>query len=231
MFTVHRIGHEGEPLAVIDDFHDAPEDLCRIAGTLTFSERGPHYPGIRAPADPGYLARRMDLLQEVLSRVFGFTQGAGLVECNYSLVTTPPAQLRPIQRLPHFDSTDPGRIAILHYLCPAEAGGTAFYRHRSTGFETVSSDRLDEYSRLLEDDIARCGLPDAAYVAGDTQIFVQTFSIPAAFNRLVIYRGRTLHSGAIPQDLPFSPDPRLGRLTVNTFLQARQKSLTKPVSG
>jgi hypothetical protein len=163
----------------------------------------------------------MDLLQEVLSGVFGVSRGADLVECNYSIVTTPPSALAPIQRLPHFDSTDPGRIAILHYLCQPLDGGTAFYRHRATGFETISDSRLADYSEVLQTEAGARGLPQAEYVRADTALFEQTYRVDAAFNRLVVYRGWSLHSGAIPPDLTFSPDPRKGRLTVNTFLQAR----------
>lgn len=32
-------------------------------------------------------------------------------------------------------------IAILHYLSPEERGGMGFYRHISTGFETVGASR------------------------------------------------------------------------------------------
>ena len=219
---IQRIGQEGEPIVIIDGFHEQPEELLARADGLAFGPLGPHYPGIRAPADAAYLARRMDLLQTLLSDVFALSDGANLVECNYSLVTTPPGELRPIQRLPHFDSTDPGRIAILHYLCGPECGGTAFYRHHSTGFETISDDRMEDYSRLLEADIARRGLPAADYMRADTDLYAQTFRVDAAFNRLIIYRGWTLHSGLIPEALPLLADPRTGRLTVNTFLQARQ---------
>ncbi|MFN4023222.1 MAG: DUF6445 family protein [Hyphomonas sp.] len=229
--TIQRIGQEGEPIAILDGFHDAPEELLARADGLSFGQLGPHYPGVRAPADAAYLARRMDLLQTLLSDIFGISAGANLVECNYSLLTTPPAELRPIQRLPHFDSTDPGRIAILHYLCGPECGGTAFYRHHSTGFETISDDRMEDYSRLLEEDIARRGMPAADYVRGDTEIYAQTFRVDAAFNRLIIYRGWTLHSGLIPEALPFLADPRAGRLTVNTFLQARQAPAVMSRSG
>lgn len=220
--TIRRIGQEGEPIVIIDGFHEAPEDLLLKADGLSFGQLGPHYPGVRAPADAAYLTRRIELLQTLLSDVFGISAGADLLECNYSLLTTPPAELRPVQRLPHFDSTDPGRIAILHYLCGAESGGTAFYRHHSTGFETISDDRMEDYSRLLEADIARLGAPAADYVRSDTALYAQTFRVEAAFNRLIIYRGWTLHSGLIPEALPLLADPRTGRLTVNTFLQARQ---------
>lgn len=229
--TIQRIGQEREPIVIVEDFHEAPEDLIGLADGLAFGQLGPHFPGIRAPADAAYLTRRMDLLQTLLSDIFGLNAGASLVECNYSLVTTPPAELRPAQRLPHFDSTDPGRIAILHYLCGREQGGTAFYRHNASGFETIGNDRLEDYSRLLEADIERRGEPEADYVRADTDLFEQTFRVEAAFNRLIIYRGWTLHSGIIPAGLALLPDPRKGRLTVNTFLQARQKPAVMSMSG
>ena len=219
--VIGRIGHEREPIVVIDGFSADPAALVEQAAALHYEKLGPHYPGIRAPAASAYLAARMDLLQEVLSGVFGVSRGADLVECNYSIVTTPPSALAPIQRLPHFDSTDPGRIAILHYLCQPLDGGTAFYRHRATGFETISASRLEDYSEVLQAEADARGLPQAEYVRADTALFEQTYRVDAAFNRLVIYRGWSLHSGVIPPDLTFSPDPRKGRLTVNTFLQAR----------
>jgi len=219
--TIGRIGHEREPIAVIDGFSSDPASLVEQAAVQAFGPLGPHYPGVRAPAQASYLAERMDVLQDALTHVFGLAGGADLVECNFSLVTTRPDALRPIQCLPHFDSTDPGRIAVLHYLCGPADGGTAFYRHRTTGFETVSASRMEDYSGALDGDVARHGMPGADYLRGDTALFEQTYRVEAAFNRLVIYRGWTLHSGVIPAGHALPADPRRGRLTVNTFLQAR----------
>lgn len=219
--TIGRIGHEGEPIVVIDDFSSNPAALVEQAAAKAFAPLGPHYPGIRAPLGAQYLSERMGLLQKLLSDVFGLQDGANLLECNFSLVTTPPDALAPLQRLPHFDAADPGRIAVLHYLCGPEDGGTAFYRHRASGFETVSPSRMDDYSSLLEDEMERRGPPEADYLRGDTALFEQTYRVEAAFNRLVIYRGWTLHTGLIPAGHPLPADPRTGRLTVNTFLQAR----------
>lgn len=219
--VIGRIGHEREPIVIIDDFSSDPVSLLEHAAGLSYSQLGPHYPGVRAPARPGYLGERMDVLQKVLADVFGVARGADLVECNYSIVTTPPGSLAPLQRLPHFDSTEPENIAVLHYMCAPSKGGTAFYRHRATGFETVSTSRVEDYNSALEDEVRQRGMPAADYVRGDTSLFEQTYRVEAAFNRLVIYRGWSFHSGAIPQDLAFSPDPRVGRLTINTFLRAR----------
>lgn len=219
--SIGRIGHEREPIVVIDGFSSDPEGLRERAAGETYRALGPFYPGVRAPLEAGYLSERMALLQQVLQTEFGLEDGASLVECNFSLVTTPPAALSRVQRLPHFDSTDPGRIAVLHYLCGPEGGGTAFYRHRASGFETVSASRMEDYSQMLEDEIARRGEPAAGYLGGDTASFEQIYRVPAAFNRLVIYRGWTLHSGLVPEGHGLPADPRTGRLTINTFLHAR----------
>lgn len=215
--TIQSFGAEGEPLVIIDDFAAHPGALVDAAATRSFSRRGPHYPGIRAQADPAYLAARMDLLETVLRDVFGFRRGAKLVECAFSLVTTPPDALTQIQRIPHFDTTDPGRIALLHYLSAPETAGTAFFRHRATGFETITAGRLAAYDAALRREAAQ--LPASGYVHGSTSLFEQTGAVAARPNRMVIYRGYRLHSGIIPDDLPLSDDPRHGRLTVNTFLQ------------
>jgi len=219
--SIGRIGHEREPIVIIDGFSSDPEALREQAAREEYRMLGPFYPGVRAPLEAGYMAERMDLLQQVLQTAFGLQDGANLVECNFSLMTTPPTALSMVQRLPHFDSTDPGRIAILHYLCGPDGGGTAFYRHRASGFETVSASRMQDYSQMLEEEIRTRGEPAADYLRGDTASFEQTYRVNAAFNRLIIYRGWTLHSGLIPEGYGLPADPRTGRLTINTFLHAR----------
>jgi len=217
--TTEKFGAEGEPLVTIDDFAPDPTALFDAACAGSYGYPGPHYPGLRAPADPAYLGSRMDLLKDILTDVFAMPQGAHLVECAYSIVTTPRAALTPIQRIPHFDTLDPGRLALLHYLCDERGGGTAFYRHRATGFETITQACHGPYTRALQAEAAQ--LPAQGYVDGDTALFEETGLVAARFNRMVIYRGYRLHSGVIPQDLALSPDPRRGRVTVNTFLPAR----------
>ncbi len=219
--TVQSLGHEAAPLVIIDDFSPDPGALAAAAAAQAFAPKGAFYPGIRAPADASYLAARMDVLRPVLEDVFDCPGGARLVECAFSLVTTRPQDLMPIQRLPHFDSTDPGFFALLHYLCGPDQGGTAFFRHRATGFESVSDERYPVYNAALEAEVAATGLPEPDYIRGETALFEQTGEVDAVFNRMVIYRSRTLHSGRIPHGFHFSPDPRVGRLTVNTFLKAR----------
>ena len=113
-YEVIPIGQEGESVVVIDDFSSQAEALEQMGRTARIVPGNNHYPGHRAPAPASYLGERADLLKTVLIDVFGMTSGAELIECSFSFVTTPPAHLTPIQRLPHFDGTDPGRLALLH---------------------------------------------------------------------------------------------------------------------
>ena len=76
---------------------------------------------------------------------------------------------------------------------------------------------MAEYGPVLQREVQRHGLPTADYVRSDTPLFEQIAAHEARFNRVLIYRGNTLHSGMISADMAFSDDPRTGRLTVNTF--------------
>ena len=109
-------------------------------------------------------------------------------------------------------------IAMAVALLGPESGGTAFYRHRRTGFETVTPDREDMYNSALARDEREHGMPPPRFCYGDTDWFEQIDEVEAVPDRLVLYRGRQLHSGVIPDPTVLSADPRHGRLTINMFL-------------
>lgn len=215
-------GRERQPVAVVEGCLADPGALLAMAAQLRFETRGRFYPGVRAPTPASSYAALFAPLGEVLRSTFGFTRGAHVRECNFSLVTTPPEQLAPIQRLPHYDGVEPNVVAVLIYLCAAEHGGTAFFRHRRTGFETVTAGRFESYRASLEQEVRECGLPSSGYYSGDER-FDRIASYDAAFNRALIYRGVTLHSGCIINPASLSSDPRAGRLTINAFLEPADK--------
>ena len=115
-YCVHRYGQENEPIVIIDNFFSEPEKLVQDAKSQTFDLPSPYYPGIRASAPARYLLERGDILEEIFRDIFGYPGKATLDGCFYSLVTTRPESLQPIQSLPHHDSCDGNRIAMLHYL-------------------------------------------------------------------------------------------------------------------
>jgi hypothetical protein len=215
--AVEYHGEEREAVVVIENFGADPDSLIADAAMLAFRPMGVHYPGVRAEISRRLLAPMIEAVMPVIAEVFGGEQ-PDVADAFYSLVTTPPATLAPIQRLPHFDGVEPGRLALLHYLARDERSGTSFYRHRATGFETVTATRLPAYRAAIEADLAREGLPEPAYIDGDTALFERTARYDGLFNRAILYRGNTLHCAAIPDDVTLSADPTCGRLTLNTFL-------------
>ncbi|HEX3424287.1 MAG TPA: DUF6445 family protein [Sphingomicrobium sp.] len=212
------IGEERQPVIVIDEFVPDPDALRAKAEALDYRTIGRHYPGLRAEVAASDVDAFLEPVRDMIAHVFGFGEPPTVISAGYSIVTTRPAELTPIQRLPHFDGFEAERVALLHYLDGAERGGTAFYRHRSTGYETISADRHASYDAALRGEVARHGLPDAAYISGSTPIYEQIARFEARPNRALIYRGQLLHCADLPADLDFTPDPRRARLTVNTFL-------------
>jgi hypothetical protein len=111
-----------------------------------------------------------DELEKLIGDTFGLAPAPPVHECYFSIVTTPPEALAPIQRLPHVDGLDPDRIAILIYLSCGVTGGTAFYRQRATGFETLDAERYFDFDAALRAGIEQHGLPPPAYIAGGTPL-------------------------------------------------------------
>jgi hypothetical protein len=134
--------------------------------------------------------------------------------------TTPATQIRPIQMLPHIDATTPQQLAMVHYLCGPEQGGTSFYRHRETGFERIRAERLTGYSATLKAEAQAAQLHlQPGYIDGDTSLFQRIYQVDAKANRAIIYPGNLLHSGDIRPENGLSAEPRQGRLTISSFLQ------------
>lgn len=219
-FDVRCFGREREPVVVIENFASDPEQLRRLAAGAVFVGHDLYYPGIKANAPSDYFDGVTDIIATVMREVFGMKKGADVIRSVFSIVTTPPHLLTIEQRLPHVDSLEPGRMAILHYLAPEDKDGTAFYRHRSTGFETLDAERSGTYFAALNADLRLNGPPSPSYISGDTLVFEQIGSVEGAYNRALIYRGRVLHSGAIAAGRELPSDPLRGRLTIASFLAA-----------
>ena len=217
--TISRIGEEALALVTVEN---ALADLAlvrSIAARHRYQPIGPFYPGIRAAVSE---AIAMPLVAPILPRlqeIFGLDRSPVYFECYLSLVTKAPDALDPIQRLPHFDGTERERIAVLLYLSDDSDGGTAFYRQRSTGFESVDAGRFETYRAELENDVARHGMPQSGYIGGASPMFERTAKVDGAANRMIAYRGNMLHCAAPPDSFVPSGDPATGRLTLNLFLQ------------
>lgn len=214
--TVHRLGREREPVAVIDNFAADPEALCLAAAASDYEPAGNHYPGIKAPLPATYLRDQRGLLATVLGEVFGVAGTMRVLEARFSIVTTPPEALSLEQRLPHVDALAPGRLALIHYLVLGGTDGTAFFRHRATGFETLDEARAPAYFAALGAGVRSAGVAPG-YPLGDTALFERTGCFAGVWNRALVYRGRLLHCGELKPGRPLTSDPATGRLTITGF--------------
>jgi hypothetical protein len=220
-FRIDFIGQERSPVVVVDDVWPQPHELVNLAaGKTDFSARSLYYPGVRSLAPVEYAQAMVGQFNDLIQKTFGFRGTLAITDSTFSLVATPAENLVAFQRVPHFDSADPNRIAVLHYLCGPEHGGTSFYRHRASGIEAVTENNRDQYVRLVNSEVKSSGMPPARFIDEDTPLFQRIARYDCAFNRALIYRGNSLHSVNTPPSYVPNINPRAGRLTVNTFLLA-----------
>ena len=217
--AISQFSTQNHRLVALEGLLEQPESVIEQAFLQNFARITPQYPGLRAPLDPAVCAYLLGVLAPLLDQGFAAPGTRWEMQAWYSIVTTPPAALAPIQRLPHVDGTDPRQIAMMLYLHRTGHGGTAFFRHRSTGLESLTAADYPRYAAALQADVARTGLPPAAYTTDGGPHFERTHVVPGHFNSAVFYRGNILHSGVIDNAAPLSADPREGRLTVNAFFR------------
>ena len=210
---VQCFGNEREPVIVIDGFSGRIEDIVQRGRDATYSPAD-GYPGVRSPFDPAYLALGEPLLGQALAEWFGLTKRFRSESCAFSIVSIRPEDLSPGQRRPHYDAPHGNLVAMVHYMQGPETGGTAFYRHRATGYEAITPERVAHYEAAVTREEAEGGIAPPGYCYGNSNRYEMIGEIAARPDRLIAYRGRLLHSGIIPTP-PGSGTPRL---TVNTFL-------------
>lgn len=218
---VMEMGAERQKIVIVDNFINDPTSLIDYAVKRSpVSRAAGLYPGFRSPPPDLYQDVVHFLLGEIICENFGLSPSdIAVVDSAYSLVATPREQLTAYQQIPHYDKPHPNEIALVHYLCDSRHGGTSFYRHRSSGYECINQERVDGYRRSLHQELLDVGLPQPpSYINGDTALFERIQSIGAKFNRCLIYRCSSLHSGDIPRDYAFDMNPWTGRFTMTSFL-------------
>lgn len=216
---VDFVGNEQQPVLVVDNFLSDPAYLVEFcARHTTLNKVDALYPGLRASAPDNYIQLIYYYLGDTICKIFSITDSMVThVKADYSMVLTPVNQLKLTQCLPHYDSLISSELAAVHYLCGSDKGGTSLYRHRKTGFEYVDSNRAAIYTKKLTDEINDTSYPQC-YMNGSNHLFEKIASYEATFNRMIIYRCTSLHSGNIAPDFLFDANPHTGRLTINTFI-------------
>jgi hypothetical protein len=218
-YRVDYVGNEQQPVLVVDNFLSEASllvDFC--ANNSRFVSAGAFYPGARSPAPDVYVQALHRYLKDIIYATFSIDDSmVKSVQSDYSMVLTDPAHLKLEQCIPHYDSLITRELASVHYLCKSDQGGTSLYRHRHTGFEYIDNQRVANYRECLKKEIASTPYPQR-YMNGSNHLFEQIASYDSRFNRIVLYRCTSLHSGNIAPGFLFDPNPRTGRLTINTFI-------------
>lgn len=215
----YRIGNEGEPLVKVESFMSGAADLKRYAVEQNkFAPADNYYPGIRMPIPLLYTAALAKNLRPYIQNLFGFDpRNVKKAVSAFSIVTCPPRQLSLRQQIPHFDAASRKSLAAIHYLADDDTAGTAFFRHRKLGYEYIDVGRYEAYMQCIrtqfDEKMAR------GYIRGSTDEYEMIASFPAKFNRMLLYRGSSLHSGIIPETYTFDPSPATGRLTITSFFE------------
>jgi len=220
---VRSVDIGGQRVVFIDDFLENPHALVEAACASRFelpATRGERkgYPGVRAGAPTAYTQALTELLDPLIKVNFQVPEELGVKVglSAFSLTTTAPGELGPLQRTPHFDASTPHYMAALLYLCDETHGGTGFYRHNATGCQRITAENRERYLDVYHAEVNRRP-PLARYFDRSDEQFSFLGMMPARFNRLVVYPGSLLHSACINPSRSLSSDPRQGRLTVNTF--------------
>ena len=205
------------PVLVVDNYvADLDAIVSRARALAPYPQATGPYPGERhfiTPADglmADYIGPMLDTLAPMISDAFN-ADILGAISASLSKVTTPPEKLTRFQSHPHFDDTSGKMIAILHYLTPTM--GTALYRHRATGFERITEDRLDYYFKS----IAHLGARER-YICGSNDEYEMTAAITGHRGRIAVYPSNALHSGMITPD-HFTDVGCRERLTSNVFIR------------
>jgi Family of unknown function (DUF6445) len=212
---VKNIGQRGIIVTRIENVLTNPAEVAALGVAQSFTtDPGNFYPGMRAPVPEAFSMAFRPWLGRLLQREF---QGD---TSYFSVVTTARADLLPIQRIPHYDSTHPGLYAAVIYLCDSRFSGTSFYRHRRTGYEEITEDNRMNYQLALDNELRLLGPPEREYVNGDSALFETIFSNELMFNSAIIYPGRVLHAANIGRGFEPPKTSADWRLTITSLLHA-----------
>jgi len=220
---LRRIGRRSIEVSSIDNVLQDPEAVAALGYAQSYAaDPGNLYPGVRAAMPETFSTAFRSWLTPILQRngVLESNQTLSSDASFFGVVTTASTDLLPIQCIPHYDSTDPNLFAAVIYLCGARFSGTAFYRHRRTGYEEITQENVGNYQLALNHDLRTHGAPKPSYINGDSALFETVFANQLKFNSAIVYPARILHAAKIEAHFTPPKDRSEWRLTVTALLRA-----------
>ncbi|RYG06887.1 MAG: hypothetical protein EOO07_28415 [Chitinophagaceae bacterium] len=219
--TISHVGNENTPVICMDDFLLDLDFLKQHAvdNAQFYKEPKSSYPGLRAALPLEFLRLVSSLIAQPIRNIFHIPDKYHefVARSDYSLITSPPEILRPVQKIPHADSARIGDFAILLYVNDGDFGGTSFYRHKATGIEL----RTDYHEKRSWNSVNRFiheyENKNIGFINGSDAHYERISGIAYKANRLVIYPTTLLHSGDLTLKA-INDDPITGRLTMNVMM-------------
>lgn len=218
--SVKHIGLQQTPIVICELSTALSTYLINQASSYRpdWSPASTIYPGVWSQVPQGFEEALLGFIQPLITRYFFPRKAERAVSC-YAMATTDKSRLQTGQRLPHFDSFDPYQLASVLYLCDESFGGTGFFRHNKTGIEKVTRSNCAEFTRVVTEEIAEFGEPNAEYTGQCGHLFDTSFECQASVGRLVLYPSALLHAGLVNSAKNTESDPRRGRLTITSFIK------------
>jgi hypothetical protein len=221
---------QGRFCLIVDDALREPERLVQFAAAQRSAFRAVDfnaYPGIFLMA-PDEVGRALDdFFAQHIRRAFDARRIVSS-HCRFSIVTLPPAALRPRQWLCHRDGADAQpqqsiQACVLYLFHDSELGGTSFYEPKRS--EAEIAQLLHDASVFDAETFRTRYRIEPGYMAGSNAYFECIGRVAAKWNRLIFYDGALMHSGDIPLPEQLSDDPLRGRLTLNGFYTSRRRAV------
>jgi hypothetical protein len=217
----YRVGNEQQEVLLVDSFLKGALALKEYAVQKNdFARADSFYPGIRMEVPQEYTFALVKNLGFFMEQFFQLeVRQIKTAVSKFSIVTIPPNDLDLLQRIPHFDSPSRKGLAVVHYLQSIPSMGIGLYRHKPTNFEYIDEQRYSRYMANIEERFPSADKYPEGYINGTTDQFEDIATFDAIFNRLLMYRGTSLHSGKIGKEYNFDPSPATGRLTLTSFIE------------
>lgn len=218
---------------VVDDFLQNPQDLVNFAAQRAdeFSREQSSYPGPLFRVSPVAMDEIYRFIRFKMSKRFPFMKGGMDFWSYLSIATDKPNELSYLQRICHTDpERDPDRTpyaAVIYLFENEDLGGTAFYRWKAQEqvqyAESLGRDDPEKALNYLQEQFPSFQQP-GKYMTDSNEIAERLCTIPARFNRLILYSGEVPHSGSITAPELLSADIHQGRLTLNIFISVIPKT-------
>lgn len=213
-----RIGPEEQPLIIIEDLAANPYDLVEFAKCAKW--KAPNsglYPGIIAEPPTEYLVEIASKLKSQICRAFNFPADKKLSATGFFALTTKGLEdFGPWQRIPHFDQSNVESLAMVHYLHPNQTGGTGFFVHTSSGYQSINPRRHEAYNQEVQEWMDKNPNSLNDFAGANTPNYELIHEVPFKFNRAILYPSYVLHC-AMYNSQSKDDNPQTGRLTLNSF--------------